>query len=60
MSNIQSNSKTYLIALPCFKGAKGFNHRTRLISAKNERDAIAAVLRLEGSVNIGDIKEVNY
>jgi hypothetical protein len=60
MSSIQSSSKKYLIALPGFKGAKGFNHRTILISAKNERDAIAKVRRLEGSVNIGDIKEVNY
>jgi hypothetical protein len=50
----------YLIALPIFRGAKGFNHRTILVSAKNERDAVALAHHLRPHDNIGDIKQVNY
>jgi hypothetical protein len=53
--------KKYLIALPCFRGATGFNHKTILVSATDENDAVGAVLHIKGNnVNIGDIKEVNY
>jgi len=47
----------YLIALPCFKGSKGFCHPTILVSAKDKADAIALVYHLKGQVNIGDIKQ---
>jgi hypothetical protein len=52
--------KKYLVALPCFHGAKGFNHPTILVSAKNVIDAIALVRHLRPNDNIGDIKEVSY
>ena len=55
-----SNYKKYLIALPTFKGATGFNHRTILVSAKNERAAIALARHLKPNDNIGEIKQVNY
>lgn len=50
----------YLIALPCFPGAKGFNHPTILVAAKNKRDAVALARHLRPHANIGDIKQVNY
>lgn len=50
----------YLIALPTFKGSKGFNHPTILVGALNENAARAMVRRLKPSANIGDIKIVNY
>lgn len=50
----------YLIALPSFDGLKGFNCPTILVSAKNERDAIALVRHLRPGTRIGDIKQVNY
>lgn len=50
----------YLIALPCFPGQKGFNHRTVLVSAKNEQDAVALASHLCPHAYIGDIKQVNY
>jgi hypothetical protein len=50
----------YLIALPCSKGEKGFNHQTILVSAKNESDAISIARHLRPNSNIGDIKRVNY
>ena len=50
----------YLIALPSFKGAKGFNHRTILVKTKNENDAIVLARYLRPNDNIGDIKQVNY
>jgi hypothetical protein len=50
----------YLIALPCFPGAKGFNHRTVLVSAKDVNDAAAIARHLRPHDNIGDIKQVNY
>lgn len=52
--------RKYLIALPIFRGSKGFNHLTILVSAKNERDAIALAVHLRPGANIGDIKQVNY
>jgi hypothetical protein len=50
----------YLIALPCFKGAKGFNHPTILVAAKDDSDAVALARHLHPHANIGDIKQVNY
>lgn len=50
----------YLIALPCFRGAKGFNHPTILVAAKDENDAIAIARHLRPHAHIGDIKRVNY
>jgi hypothetical protein len=50
----------YLIALPCSKGAKGFNHQIILVAAKDERDAIALARHLRPDANIGEIKRVNY
>lgn len=50
----------YLIALPCFPAAKGFNHRTILVSAKDENDARALARHLRPHDNIGDIKKVDY
>ena len=52
--------KKYLVALPSFKGSKGFNHQTILVSAKDETDAIDLVRHLKGAVHIGDIKQVSY
>lgn len=52
--------KKYLIALPCFRGSKGFNHQTILVSAKDKNDAIALALHLKPNSTIGDIKEVDY
>ena len=52
--------RKYLIALPCFPNAKGFNHPTILVSAKNERDAKVLARHLRPNVNIGEIKRVNY
>jgi hypothetical protein len=50
----------YLVALPSFKGSKGFNHKTILVSAINESDAIKLVSYLRPFDNIGDIKKVDY
>jgi len=50
--------KTYLAALPCFRGSKGFNHRTILVSAKDLDDARALIRHLKPNDNIGDIKLV--
>jgi len=57
---MQITYKGYLIALPTFKGAKGFNHQTILVRAKDKEEARALVHYLKGAVNIGDIKQVNY
>lgn len=48
----------YLIALPCFRGAKGFCHPTILVAAKDKNDAIALARHLRPHANIGDIKQV--
>lgn len=50
----------YLIALPIFKGAKGFCHPTILVSAKDQNDAVALARHLRPNCNIGDIKKINY
>lgn len=50
----------YLVALPCFPGATGFNHRTILVSATSIADARDIVRRLRPGENIGDIKKVQY
>ena len=52
--------KKYLIALPCFPHAKGFNHQTVLVKATDKNDAIDLARHLHPGKNIGDIKEVNY
>ena len=52
--------RKYLIALPCFRGAKGFNHQTILVSAKDKNDAVSIARHLRPHANIGDIKQVNY
>lgn len=52
--------KKFLIALPCFPKSKGFNHRTILVSAIDENDAINLAMHLRPSDNIGSIKEVDY
>lgn len=52
--------KKYLIALPSFKGSKGFNHPTILVSAKDEQEAIKIVRHLKPHDNIGTIKQVTY
>jgi hypothetical protein len=52
--------KKYLIALPSFRGEKGFNCQTILVSAKDERDAANLACHLRPHANIGDIKQVNY
>lgn len=50
----------YLIALPIFRGDKGFNHPTILVSAKDATAAAALARHLRPNANIGDIKQVNY
>jgi hypothetical protein len=52
--------KKYLIALPSFPNAKGFNHRTILVKATDKNDAANIARHLQPGENIGDIKEVNY
>lgn len=52
--------RRYLIALPVFRGSKGFSHPTLLVSAKDECDAMSIVRHLKPKCNIGDIKQVNY
>ena len=56
--------KKFLVALPSFRGQKGFCCQTILVSAKDEQDAIALVYHHKGTskwgVIIGDIKQVNY
>ena len=46
----------YLVALLCFPGSKGFNHRTILVSATDKNDAISLVRHLRPNDNIGSIK----
>ena len=50
----------YLVALPSFRGAKGFNHQTVLVYAKDKDDAWDIARHLKPNSNIGDIKKVNY
>jgi hypothetical protein len=58
--NTVGGKSKYLVALPAFRGAKGFNHQTILLSAKDEDDAKDIVRHLKPHSNIGDIKKVNY
>lgn len=55
-----SNDKKFLVALPSFRGEKGFCHQTILVRAKNVEDAVSVAMRLKPNRNIGDVKEVNY
>lgn len=50
----------YLIALPCFKGSKGFKHKTILVSAKSKQEAVNIAIHLSPADNVGDVKRVNY
>ena len=50
----------YLIALPCFLGSKGFNHKTIFVKAFSINEAIAIARHIRPNDNIGDIKKVNY
>jgi len=50
----------YLIALPVFPNAKGFNHRTILVSAVDKNDAVKLARHLRPGENIGDVKQVAY
>jgi putative AlgH/UPF0301 family transcriptional regulator len=55
------NKRKFLIALPSFPCKKNFNHKTILVSAKDEADAIDLVFHLRPDTrHIGKIKEVNY
>jgi hypothetical protein len=57
---LNTPKKKYLVALPCFPKSKGFCHRTILVSAIDEIDAVSVAMRLKPKEHIGDIKEVNY
>lgn len=48
--------KEFLIALPCFPGSRGFNHRTILVKAIDLRDAISLVRHLRPHCNIGEVR----
>lgn len=50
----------FLVALPTFRGSKGFCHQTVLVSAKDEDDARSIVRHIRPHRNIGDIRKVNY
>jgi hypothetical protein len=57
----------FLIALPIFAGAKGFCHKTVLVSARNKEDAVIRAIGIldkkykrKRQINIGDIKRVKY
>ena len=47
----------FLIALPIFKGDKGLNHQTILVSAKDVNDAIDFARHVHPHCNIGEIRE---
>jgi len=55
---MEFKKKNFLVALPVFRGAKGFNHKTILVSAKNTDEAFLIARHLKPNDNIGDIKEV--
>lgn len=50
----------YLVALPTFKGGKGFCHPTILVSASSEEEAKETALRLSKERFVGDAKIVDY
>lgn len=54
------NKKKFLIALPTFRGQKGFNCQTILVSGIDEFDAVNLAMHLKPNHNIGDVKEVDY
>lgn len=56
----QIKKRKFLAALPCFPTAKGFNHRTILVSAKDEFEAMDIIRHLKPNDYIGEIKEVYY
>ena len=56
---MEKTKKKYLVALPHFRGAKGFNHRTVLVSATDKEDALDFARHLKPNDNIGEIKEVS-
>lgn len=58
--NKTDGKSKYLVALPAFRGSKGFNHQTILVSAKDEDDARDIARHLKPHSNIGDIKKVDY
>lgn len=58
--HMNKTKNKYLIALPAFPKSKGFNHRTVLVSAIDENDAISIARHLKPNDNIGDIKMVDY
>lgn len=60
MKSTTCQMNKYLIALPAFRGEKGFCHQTILVSAKNEAEAISIAMRLKPGSNIGDVKKVDY
>ena len=60
IEKIKEKKNKYLIALPSFRGSKGFNHRTILVSAISKQDAIDLACHLRPGENIGDIKKVDY
>lgn len=55
-----ANKNKYLIALPTFPNAKGFNHQTILVSAIDENDAISIARHLRPNKNIGEVKKIDY
>lgn len=61
---MEEKKNKYLIALPSYHGAKGFNHPTILVSATDEPDAINLVYHIKRNSNwpviIGDVKQVDY
>ena len=57
---MKKDKSNYLVALPSFKNDRGFNHRTVLVSAVDEDEAIAIARHLKPHENIGAIKKVDY
>ena len=51
--------KTYLVALSCWPGQKGFCCQTILVKALDEGDARQVAMKLSGSISTGDVKEVS-
>jgi hypothetical protein len=60
MNTKTDKKQKYLVALPTFRGSKGFNHPTILVSATSIEDAKDLVKHLRPGHFIGDIKIVNY
>ena len=60
MKSTVCKMKKYLIALPAFRGGKGFCHQTILVRANNEAEAISIAMRLRPGRHTGDVKKVDY